>query len=151
MFFIRPSAVKTVIKGDAYHQSSGTFSVFLTYPLELIRVRLAFYTQRSSEHPSLRHVITQIYQEGSVPATAAISSNNGPATASITPTTPPQKAIFTQFPILKFYRGFSVTVVGMIPYAGMSFLAWGFLRSLILPPASNDPASLPFISTLSPC
>ncbi|KAF5380638.1 hypothetical protein D9615_004755 [Tricholomella constricta] len=39
-----------------------------------------------------------------------------------------------RFPILKFYRGFSVTIAGMIPYAGVSFLCWGFLRAHFLPP-----------------
>ena len=41
-------------------------------------------------------------------------------------------------PILKFYRGFTVTITGMIPYAGTSFLAWGYLRSVFVPYISSS-------------
>jgi len=47
-------------------------------------------------------------------------------------------SILYRFPILKFYRGFTVTVIGMIPYAGISFLSWGFLRSRLLPPRHKE-------------
>jgi solute carrier family 25 (mitochondrial carrier protein), member 16 len=46
--------------------------------------------------------------------------------------------MFQLFPVLKFYRGFSATIIGMVPYAGTSFLVWGFLRSHFLPPTSQD-------------
>jgi len=49
------------------------------------------------------------------------------------------KPAFDRIPILKFYRGFSVSIIGMIPYAGVSFLFWGRLRSAAasaLPPAT---------------
>jgi solute carrier family 25 (mitochondrial carrier protein), member 16 len=42
---------------------------------------------------------------------------------------PKQSRIFSSFPLLKFYRGFSVTIIGMIPYSGTSFLAWDYLRA----------------------
>jgi solute carrier family 25 (mitochondrial carrier protein), member 16 len=48
----------------------------------------------------------------------------------------PTSNILTRFPVLKFYRGFTVTLVGMIPYAGISFLTWDFLRAHFIP----DPA-----------
>jgi solute carrier family 25 (mitochondrial carrier protein), member 16 len=67
--------------------------------------------------PSITTAITQIYHEGD-PAPSA-----KPAT----------KHLFARFPLLKFYRGFTVTIIGMVPYAGTSFLTWGFLRSLVLP------------------
>jgi solute carrier family 25 protein 16 len=44
---------------------------------------------------------------------------------------------FSRYPLLKFYRGFTVTMAGMIPYAGVSFLSWGFLRSRLLPPSQT--------------
>jgi solute carrier family 25 (mitochondrial carrier protein), member 16 len=52
----------------------------------------------------------------------------------------PSENLFSRFPILKFYRGFTVTIIGMVPYAGTSFLAWGYLRSIVLPspPPSAD-------------
>lgn len=86
---------------------SGVLSVFLTYPLELIRVRLAFDTKSKPQPGSLRHIITKIYHEGADVAEGA-----------------PQRTLLHQFPILKFYRGFSSTIMGMVPYAGTSFLVF---------------------------
>ncbi|CDO71779.1 hypothetical protein BN946_scf184939.g3 [Trametes cinnabarina] len=117
---------------------SGMTSVFFTYPLELIRVRMAFSTRNSSHtpegyhRPSFLSAMRQIYREG--PTTAA-------ATASSSPSRVAQSSIFTRFPILKFYRGFTVTIAGIIPYAGTSFLAWGFLRSRFLPASYNAGSS----------
>ncbi|KAI8980015.1 mitochondrial carrier [Trametes punicea] len=108
---------------------SGMTSVFFTYPLELIRVRMAYSTRSSSHSPDVYHrpsflsAMRNIYREG--PSAGAPAHPSPPA--------PFQSSIFTRFPILKFYRGFTVTVVGIIPYAGTSFLAWGFLRSKVLP------------------
>lgn len=155
--------------------ASGVTSVFITYPLELIRVRLAFETKRKQQAGSLLRIVRKIYTEGSTEApfsgdarkragqrglqstsaqaqtitttgaanlsTSAIQNAaiaNGATAASPIPTSPiPTKtALATQrilqaFPILKFYRGFSVTVMGMIPYAGTSFLVFGRCKSLL--------------------
>ena len=86
---------------------SGVTSVFLTYPLELIRVRLAYQT-RASERTSLTQAVRSIYHENDLPARRS---------------TP-----LTRLPLYPFYRGFSITILGMIPYAGMSFLTYGTLR-----------------------
>ncbi|KAI0035378.1 mitochondrial carrier domain-containing protein [Vararia minispora EC-137] len=98
---------------------SGAISVFFTYPLELIRVRMAFHTQHTSANTSARLSFIQaarlVYREGAGMQTSA-------------------KPEFEAFPILKFYRGFTVSLIGIVPYAGTSFLAWGYLRSTILPP-----------------
>ena len=94
-------------------------SVFFTYPLDVIRVRMAF--QNRSPHqsaPTFTQACGFIYNERSTALPVVVDS----------------KTYFDRFPILKFYRGFSVTVAGIIPYAGVSFLSWGFLRSRFLPP-----------------
>lgn len=115
---------------------------------------MAFQTRLandSSSHrlrPSLARAISQIYYES---AALPSSSNGAPSSSSATSsipkasstTAPPTltstpKQLFSRFPLLKFYRGFSVTVMGMIPYAGTSFLAWGFLRSHFIPPPSDS-------------
>jgi len=105
---------------------SGTVSVFFTYPLEVIRVRMAFQTKSPGElsRPSFLGAARHIFREGAM---------LGLSQASQTETAP--KGIFSRFPVLKFYRGFTVTIMGMIPYAGVSFLSWGFLRSHLLPPS----------------
>ncbi|KAI0635496.1 mitochondrial carrier [Trametes polyzona] len=109
---------------------SGMTSVLFTYPLELIRVRMAYTTRNASSNPSevfhrpsFLSAMRHIYREGTTSANTAHSPS--PSSAS---------ALFNRFPILKFYRGFTVTIAGIVPYAGTSFLAWGFLRAHFLPP-----------------
>lgn len=89
----------------------GLTSVFLTYPLELVRVRLAFETQ-NSERISLRSICSRIYHERDKPVRST-AQQSIPPTAGHTPL----------FGIANFYRGFMPTIVGMIPYAGVSFWA----------------------------
>ncbi|KAF8971072.1 mitochondrial carrier domain-containing protein [Flammula alnicola] len=100
---------------------SGTLSVFCTYPLEVIRVRMAFQTRltdASHKHlrPSFLESAKRMYNESTASAT---------------------KNYLDRYPVLKFYRGFTVTVAGMIPYAGVAFLSWGGLRSHFLPPSKT--------------
>ena len=99
---------------------AGVSSVFFTYPLELIRVRLAYETHHAAmQRVSLAHTIRVIYNEGSPAASSAASSL--PAR---------RPGLFERWPALKFYRGFSVSVLGMVPYAGTSFVVYGRMRRL---------------------
>ncbi|KAG8213357.1 mitochondrial carrier domain-containing protein [Butyriboletus roseoflavus] len=90
---------------------------------ELIRVRMAFDSRMTSKagRPSFIRAISHIFHETAVSPTSPFTS----------PTT--RKQIFERFPILKFYRGFTVTVVGMIPYAGTGFLVWDLCRAYFYP------------------
>lgn len=126
-------------------------SVLLTYPLELIRVRLAFETHAQTR-PTLSRTISTIYNEGLskalppsslAPTSASVSSSTPSSTssslASSSHTSPaPLSSVFSKFPILKFYRGFAVTLIGMVPYAGTSFLVWGNLRARFIPVQSDS-------------
>jgi len=118
-------ARETNLKRFTAGASSGVIAVLLTYPLEIIRVRLAVETRVSSDgcRPSLAHAITRLYHEGTLPKPEPGSKMKHKTANSV----------FRIFPILKFYRGFSATILGMIPYAGTSFLVWGSLRSYYLP------------------
>jgi len=91
---------------------AGVTSVFITYPLEVIRVRLAFETKKDSRS-SLRSICNRIYHEHS-PNVSQPSPTSLP-TAALAPTT-------TRSGLINFYRGFSSTLAGMLPYAGISFL-----------------------------
>ncbi|OXG43039.1 solute carrier family 25 (mitochondrial carrier protein), member 16 [Cryptococcus neoformans Bt120] len=93
--------------------SSGVCSVMCTYPLELIRVRLAYQT-KTSERTSLLQVIKTIYHEADIPV-------NKKQSQSVSP-------FIRNLPLYPFYRGFSMTIFGMIPYAGVSFLTYGTLK-----------------------
>ncbi|WFD32514.1 coenzyme A transporter [Malassezia sp. CBS 17886] len=96
---------------------SGVLSVFLVYPLDLIRVRLAFDTSTAPQPGSLRNIMRKIYREGvgRVPPDG----------------TRPESSLLDRIPMLKFYRGFTATVLGMIPYAGTSFLVFGRCKALL--------------------
>ena len=124
-FIIPTKAEETNVRRFLSGSLAGMTSVFLTYPLEVIRVRLAFETKREGR-PSLRTICQQIYNEqpASRPATTA-------PTAVI-------KAVEPESGLINFYRGFSSTLAGMLPYAGMSFLthdtAGDWLRLPVLAP-----------------
>jgi solute carrier family 25 protein 16 len=87
---------------------SGVTSVLFTYPLELIRVRLAYQT---SGKINLREAVRGIYHEADM---AVSKSSISSFTRSL--------------PLYPFYRGFSISIIGMIPYAGVSFLTYGTLK-----------------------
>lgn len=76
---------------------AGVASVFCTYPLEVVRVRLAFETQRDRPPSNLRSICSTIYRE-------------------------PHASFSVLGGVSNFYRGFSPTILGMLPYAGVSFL-----------------------------
>lgn len=105
------TSVRRFISGSL----AGIASVFLTYPLEIIRVRLAFETKKDSRS-SLSRICRQIYSE-QAPSRPAINTG-GPVAAATTVV----ESAATKSGLSNFYRGFSPTLIGMVPYAGMSFL-----------------------------
>jgi solute carrier family 25 protein 16 len=111
---IRSKDQETSLRRALSGSLSGVASVFCTYPLDLIRVRLAFQTKSLEstingriERPRHRMwaLINSIYHE---------SSSSG----SLKPH------------ISNFYRGLVPTVMGMIPYAGVSFWAHDAIHDL---------------------
>ncbi|KAJ7876133.1 mitochondrial carrier [Mycena olivaceomarginata] len=101
------------------HQTSGMSALPLTYPFELIRVRLAVETVRdSATRPTPWIAIRGIMSEG--------RSSGG---------------ITRVFPFLHFYRGFTVSLLGTVPYRGGIFLVWETLNAQArarLSPATLD-------------
>ncbi|TRX98120.1 hypothetical protein FHL15_000765 [Xylaria flabelliformis] len=132
---------------------AGVTSVLFTYPLEVIRVRLAFETGVHSS--SLVNICKKIYHEHPLPkppvgaahsGSAAVRGIAGAATTTV-------QAIAPRSGIINFYRGFSTTMLGMVPYAGMSFLTHDTVGDVFrsaplrkhatLPQPSNAPADKP--------
>lgn len=98
------TSVRRFLAGSA----AGMVSVFFTYPLEVIRVRLAFETRHDSRN-TLRGICKKIYNEHPrvlSPTGAAVSLKQVPLAG-----------------FANFFRGFTATMCGMLPYAGASFLA----------------------------
>jgi solute carrier family 25 protein 16 len=114
---------------------AGVTSVFFTYPLEVIRVRLAFETKREGRS-SLRSICKQIYHEHPLvkPAPtqtlqASVGGLEGVAASTSAATIIPRSGF------VNFYRGFSPTLLGMLPYAGMSFLTHDTMGDLLRHPS----------------
>lgn len=84
---------------------AGVTSVFCSYPLDLMRVRLAFET-RSEHRLSLWKLCRNIYHE-------------------------PKTSYALMGGLSNFYRGFSPTMLGMLPYAGVSFLTYDYVGDLM--------------------
>ncbi len=112
---------------------AGVTSVFFTYPLEVIRVRLAFETKKDSRS-SLRSICKQIYHERQY-RKPALPAAGGAATAAA--------PLATSFGLSNFYRGFSPTLLGMLPYAGMSFLTHDTAGDILRHPAIAQYTTLP--------
>lgn len=93
---------------------AGFTTVLFTYPLEVIRVRLAFETSKDSRS-SLTRICRQIYLE----QTSNILPS--PTQSSVLPNTVVAAAV-PKSGLINFYRGFSPTLAGILPYAGISFL-----------------------------
>ncbi|KAI9821718.1 MAG: hypothetical protein M1827_002299 [Pycnora praestabilis] len=130
---------------------AGVTSVFFTYPLEVIRVRLAFETKRDSRS-SLSSICKQIYHEHPpLPSTSAQppSSSSTPIAAVAQTTTTTIQKITPTSGLANFYRGFSPTMWGMLPYAGMSFLTHDTASDWLRLPALAPYTTLP-TSSLSP-
>ncbi|KAJ7935170.1 mitochondrial carrier [Mycena leptocephala] len=85
---------------------TGMSAMPLTYPFELIRVRLAVETNQSATRPTPWNAIRGILAEG--------RSSGG---------------ITRLVPFLHFYRGFTVSLWGTVPYRGGIFLVWETLNA----------------------
>ncbi|KAJ5948723.1 Mitochondrial carrier protein LEU5 [Penicillium verhagenii] len=127
---------------------AGITSVFSTYPLELVRVRLAFETKKSSRS-SLRDICRQIYNERVLPpstgpavAASATQSHSTTAVAAESVSSAVNSAV-PRSGFANFYRGFAPTLLGMLPYAGMSFLTHDTVGDWLRDPSVAQYTTLP--------
>ncbi|KAK6828523.1 coenzyme A transporter [Apiospora arundinis] len=118
---------------------AGVTSVFFTYPLEVIRVRLAFETKIRSS--SLADICKKIYHEKPTPKATPAVPGSAQGVASVTAAT--TAAVTPQTGIINFYRGFSMTMLGMVPYAGISFLTHDSMGDLFRLPSLRKHTTLP--------
>ncbi|CCH41713.1 Mitochondrial carrier protein LEU5 [Wickerhamomyces ciferrii] len=124
---------RILIPNDSYETSirrllsgsiAGLCSVFITYPLDLIRVRLAFETKKTSSHNGrLITTIKQIYKEHPTLNKDLVFINQ------LKKTLPHSISNLTNF-----YRGFIPTIMGMIPYAGVSFWTHDLIHDIFRHP-----------------
>ncbi|CEJ58181.1 Putative Mitochondrial carrier protein [Penicillium brasilianum] len=139
----KETAIRRLVSGSL----AGVTSVFFTYPLELIRVRLAFETKRSSRS-SLTDICRQIYNERVSPPSTGSAATAGAKTASATVATAETVAstvnqAVPRSGIANFYRGFGPTILGMLPYAGVSFLTHDTVGDWLRSPSLAQYTTLP--------
>lgn len=143
--FVAYEQIRTIlIPNDVYETAgrrflagslSGLASVFFTYPLDLIRVRLAFETRNLHHlkaHPQHQQFIQS--HRGRIFQTVRIIYNENPPIRSNDPqwlTIMRRILPFNIQRISNFYRGFAPTIMGMIPYAGVSFYAHDLLHDIL--------------------
>lgn len=129
---------------------AGVTSVFFTYPLEVIRVRLAFETKRDGRS-SLGSICRQIYSEHPVEKTATTRLPHVPApaggAAAAVAAAPVVDKTAPRVGIINFYRGFYPTVLGMLPYAGISFLTHDTVSDFLRHPSFAKYTTLPRTAT----
>ncbi|CAD1809258.1 Mitochondrial carrier family protein [Candida parapsilosis] len=143
--FVAYEQIRTIlIPSDVYETAgrrflagslSGLASVFFTYPLDLIRVRLAFET-RNLHHLKIHPQHQQFYQShrGRILQTVKMIYNENPPVRPNDPrwlTMMRRVLPFNIQRISNFYRGFAPTIMGMIPYAGVSFYAHDLLHDIL--------------------
>jgi len=151
---IRRPDQETVARRFASGALAGTLSVFFTYPLEVVRVRLAFDTKRDSR-AGLVKICKQIYNERPrPPASGAVTASKPLAARVAAATTSALQDVVPRAGLGNFYRGFTPTLWGMLPYAGCSFLTHDAVRDLLrrpfLAPHTTLPPRDPSIPTISP-
>ncbi|KAF1939373.1 ADP,ATP carrier protein [Clathrospora elynae] len=136
---IKTQAQETASRRFISGSLAGMMSVFLTYPLEVIRVRLAFET-KDEGRSGLAAIIRRIYLE----RPSEIHHNSStPLTATATSVL---KTATPRSGLANFFRGFTPTLLGMIPYAGASFLAHDSMSDLMRHPRISSYTTIPHTS-----
>ncbi|KAF2706794.1 mitochondrial carrier [Pleomassaria siparia CBS 279.74] len=134
--FIKSKAQETPGRRFVSGSLAGMVSVFFTYPLEVIRVRLAFETRQESRS-TLRTICSKIYNE--VPPPIQHHPSN-PLTATATHVV---ETVAPRSGLTNFFRGFTPTMLGMVPYAGASFLAHDTMSDFMRNPMFEKYTTLP--------
>ncbi|KAJ3352366.1 hypothetical protein HDU83_008131 [Entophlyctis luteolus] len=101
---------ETALRRTIAGSMAGVSSLFLSYPLDLLRTRLAYEIRSAGASPGLLQTWSTIYHE------------------------PNQWSVRNKIlgGTMNFYRGFVPTVFGMIPYAGVSFMCYEGLKAWAL-------------------
>lgn len=143
---IRNKEQETPLRRFLSGSLAGTCSVFFTYPLEVIRVRLAFVT-KAHARVSLADICKTIYNEHPPAVRASThvdtSSVTRAAATTISATTGVISKVTPSSGLANFFRGFTPTLWGMLPYAGSSFLTHDTAGDWLRRPSISKYTTLP--------
>ncbi|KKO99349.1 hypothetical protein THAR02_08534 [Trichoderma harzianum] len=151
--FLAYEQIRNMIIPDKNHETpfrrlisgslAGVTSVFFTYPLEVVRVRLAFETRRDGRS-SLTSICRQIYNEHPVEKSRTPKLPNTPGiAAAVDSAASAVESVAPRVGLVNFYRGFAPTMLGMLPYAGVSFLTHDTMSDLLRHPSIAEYTTLP--------
>ena len=145
---ITQQALISVVAGSM----AGTTSVFFTYPLDYVHSRIT-YQVKIARYRGIIQTIRSTLQEGVEQAKAERMARPFPHDATTLPSPPPGKSppradVALPLPHLlyglrKLYTGFSTTILGIIPYAGVSFATYDTLKRVTLPYFPDGHVPLP--------
>lgn len=123
---------------------AGVTSVFFTYPLEVVRVRMAFETKRNARS-SFSEICRQIYHEqaSSRPVAANTETTQSASMTTARTVSTSINAVTPRSGLANFYRGFAATILGMVPYAGISFLTHDTVGDILRLPGLAKYTTIP--------
>jgi len=138
--FIKDHTQETSVRRFASGSLAGCVSVLFTYPLEVIRVRLAFET-RNDSRSTLRSICRKIYNER--PPPVRVEGSEAAALAPLSAATAAVQKVAPRYGLSNFFRGFTPTLLGMLPYAGASFLAHDTASDVLRYPSIASYTTIP--------
>ncbi|PON25691.1 hypothetical protein TGAM01_v205576 [Trichoderma gamsii] len=151
--FLAYEQIRNIFIPDKHHETpfrrlisgslAGVTSVFFTYPLEVVRVRLAFETRRDGRS-SLTSICRQIYNEHPIEKSRTAKLPHSPSIATaVDSAAAAVESVAPRVGLVNFYRGFAPTMLGMLPYAGVSFLTHDTMTDLLRHPSIAEHTTLP--------
>lgn len=109
--------------------SAGASAVMITYPLDLVRTRLAYQSESGKRHSSKAAVNDRVKSH-----TTASTSSASQRIQHILPQSPTSTirgviaSTLKQEGFLGLYRGIGPTLAGILPYAGLKFYVYQSLK-----------------------
>ena len=143
--------------------AAGASAVMITYPLDLVRTRLA-YQSESGKHPSAESAASSRASSHASASTSVSSSK--PVLQRILPRSPTSTirgvfaATLQQEGFLGLYRGIGPTLAGILPYAGLKFYVYQSLKQYYwmqkqlddaLKPSSHQKLPVPIMLSFGAC
>lgn len=128
---IRNSDDTTQFKKFIVGSISGVLALLFTYPLDIIRVRMAYHTNENND--VLSNTINGKKSDSSILSILKkISNENNAFQIKNTKKKKPSKFFLPNLIIItNFYKGFTASLLGIIPYAGTSFYTYELMRDLL--------------------